>query len=86
MQRVEDADHLGRGRAGQGLALLVDAHLGDDRQIRRHRTGGQACLAQLHRAGERLEDQQVHAGFEQRLDLLDEDGACLFGRDRSDRR
>src|SRR5207237_867064 len=43
-------------------------------------------LAQFDGARKGLEDQQVNAGLEQRLDLLHEDGPRLLGRDRADRR
>ncbi len=68
---------LGIRAVGQ-VAVVVDGDLGDDGHlVAGGLARGEDGLAQLVEVGEGLEDQQVDAGLEQRLDLLAEDGARL---------
>ena len=66
---------LGVGAAGQ-VAEIVDGHLRDHRHVAAGGfVRGHHGLAQFIEVAESLEDQQIDAGFEQRIDLFAEDGA-----------
>ena len=68
------------GAVGQ-VAVVVDGDLGDDGHlVAGGFARGEDSLAQLVQDGEGLQDQQVDAGLDQRLDLLAEHGAGLFER------
>jgi hypothetical protein len=82
--REQQARHVGGTLAAQGTAFVREAHLCDDRELAGLADGEDRGL-QLGQVAQRLEDDQVSPGLQERLDLLAERRASLVGRDRSER-
>ena len=72
-------------RSIEAIAVLVDRHLRHDRQFGIHIAGGQNRLMQLLEISECFQDQQIHAFFIQRRDLLAKGVASLGQRDLAQR-
>ena len=76
-QRGELARDLGRRLPAEGDVLVVERHLGHEREVRRDgadRLDGEAELLEIR---EGLGDESVHAALEQPLGLLAERGGRL---------
>ena len=84
-ERGGDVRDFVRRLAAHCAAVALERHLRDDRQVARL-LHGEHRLAQLGEVGERLEDEQIDAALEQRLDLLAERRAHLLRPDVADGR
>lgn len=72
-ERFEGRRELFGRRAIEGVAVLLDGHLGHDGQ-RAGRTHGADGRAHLRQVAEGFEHEQVHATLEEGIDLLPEEG------------